>query len=96
MKNISWLLNILLIGPIIKLLLVATQLYRAHDDLHGYAISNSQVYEFEKPYIILSAVYIVVFLIAIILNMKRKYVFVIILCSLAFVYFLIVLVINNV
>jgi len=96
MKIISWFLNVILLWPLMKLALVASQLYRHHDDLHGYAISNSQVYEFEKPYIILSAVYTVVFLILIFLNIKRKFLAGIILSSLAFVYFFIVLALNNI
>lgn len=96
MKIISWVLNILLLGPLAKLVWVATQLYRHHDDLHGYAISNSQVYEFEKPYIILSGIFALVFLISIVLNIKKKYLISIVLNSLAFVYFFIVLALNNI
>ena len=96
MKIICATLNVLLIIPVIKLLLVATQLYRNHDYLHGYAISNSQVYEFEKPYIILSAVYIVTFILLAILNLKRKYLAGIIISVLAFAYFIVVLAINNI
>lgn len=96
MKAISIILNVLLLIPLYKLIMVATQLYRNHDSLQGYAISNDQVYEFEKPYIILSIIYAFVGLVAIGLNYKRKYIINIVLCTLAIIYFIIVLSLNNI
>jgi len=74
LKTASIILSVLLLVPVLRFLVLATQLYMGYKSLTSFGVSLARINRMEMPYVILFIVYSAAFAFSLFLNKKKRYV----------------------